>query len=508
MKNNLINFFIGILLLILGIQLNDNNKGASLQNENIAMYNNYCQNGTTITATIASVNQIKNVYSHLIIYTYNNKVFKQSITSKNRLNKTKLEISILKNDPNNYIIGNACEKLTYEVENKKSQFWEYFSILLILYGAFVILIKIIKIILKDNYKNLSAFQKIQNKIIPKSVKKILEFQLEKNKKIEFEVPNHGTFEIMNYNNKEDNFINPSFIAKEIEEHISRYLFPVINYSKVIPFATDCAYNVLFIESGKEEIILIDIDSSNSKPIVLKNKLENLIDINKLEFKNDKYYYNGLKKIEDIVTDKEYFYDIPDCIFEGEDYYTLFSKSFDLLQKQLDFSILSIETTEENYILNLNIENKLKIITVQRYSDYIDGDNFIKGLNEILLLLSNKEKKYYLITNMICDFGIVLADAKTYQTLSDNGCIEINIEKLNSDELAQIRKHSDLITEIDNIEFHLKVVKENNVLKKGFIYDFFYKTNYELDNNAINLLKQKLNINIKKTDSGYTIYFTM
>lgn len=510
MKKNILNIFIGIVILIFGSKLYNSNKGAASQDENIALYNNFCQNGVVISANIDSVNQSKNFYTHQISYSYNHKIFHQSITTNEKFKQAALEISILKNNPNDYIIGNACKNLTAEVNTGKSVLWEYLGILLIIYGVFVLLVKSMKTILasKNKYKQLSAFEKSNKRIIPNSIRKILEYQLKNNKNIEFEIPNYWTFKIINYNSNLEND-HPASIIKDIEEHIQRYFYPVLNYSKIIPFATDNNYKFLFVEEGKEAVFLIDLDSADTKPLLLKDKIEHYIAINKLEIRNDKYYYNGLKKIQDITDQNKYFFDVPDCIFEGKDYFDTFAKSFNLLEKKPDFAFADVEEAKESYTLTVHIEDKSKTIKLRRYNDYIDSENFIKALNEILTLLNYNQKKYYLISNTICDFGVVLADEKTAQTLYNNGCIELNEKelKLNSDELALIRKYNDLITEIDNIEFYLKVTKDNSEIKKGLVYNFFYETKYEFDIDGIEQLKQRLNINLKKVDSGYDIYFT-
>ncbi|MFD2941399.1 hypothetical protein [Flavobacterium notoginsengisoli] len=510
MKQNLINIFIGILALVFGLKLYNSNKGADSQDKNIVAYDNFCQNGAVLSAKIDSFKQQQTSFVHKISYTYNHKNYQQSITSNKKFEGQTVEISILKNNPNDFVVGNACKNLTNEIKNNKSVFWEYLGILLIVYGAFVIFIKSLKIIfsIKDKYKDLAVFERKTKREIPGFIRKIFEHQIRNAKNIEFEIPHYGAFQIINYTiSQGDNFDNPYHILKEIEEYIERYMFPVLNYSKIIPFAVNQRYSVLFVEEGKEDIILVDLDSEN-KPLVLQNKIDYYIDVNKLEFINNKYYFNGLKKIQDILNENEYFFDIPDCISEGKDYYEILDKSFSLLEKKPDFSILNIEETQDSYILNLKIEDQSKKIKLQRYSDYVDGEKLIKNLNEILSLLNYDKKKYYLLSNNICDFGIALAAEITYQTLLSNGCIDLNEDelKLNSDEVTEIRKYSDLITQIENIEFHLSIVKKNNEIKKGLIYNFLYETKYEFDNNGIIELKKKLKVNLKKTDSGYEIYF--
>lgn len=410
----------------------------------------------------------------------------------------------------NIFIGGILLIAGIKLHDSSKILWKYIGVSLIVYGIFVILIKSIKIIInsENKYRPLDIFEKNNNRIIPVFIRKIFEVQLKNNKKIEFEIPHYGTFKIINYNQKGGDLGDPNDIVKEINEFIKRYYFPVLNYSKVIPFATSCNFMYLFVEEGKNDIILIDLDSADRRPLVLSNKIDNYIDINKLELRNDIYYYNGLKKIEEIADLNSYFFDTPDCIFETKDYFELYTKSFDLLRKKFDFSFLSILETEENHMLTVNIEDQSKEIKLQKFSDYIDSENFIQSLNEILILLNYDQKKYYLISNSICDFGVVLADKKTYQSLYENGCIEISEEKLklNSEELNAIRKYGDLITEISNIEFHLNLTKKQNELEESIVYDFFYKTSYNFDNDGIEELNRQLKVHIKKVDSGYSVYF--
>lgn len=389
---------------------------------------------------------------------------------------------------------------------------KYIGVLFMIYGVLVIVTKFIKIISssKNKQEQLQVFEKDNNIIIPSFIREILEFQLENNRKIEFEIPHYGTFSILDYNQKGEDLSAPNYIVKEIDEHIKRYLFPAFNYSKIIPFATSGDYMFLFVEEGKNDIILIDLDSMNKRPFVLSNKIDDLLSINKMELRNDIYYCNKIKKIEDIVEKNNYFFDVPDCIVEAKDYFEIYAKSFNLLKSKFVFSFLNILENEENYILNISIEGQSKEVELRKYSDYIDAENFIQSLNEILLLLNYNQKKYYLISHTNCDFGVVLADKKTYKKLSENGCIEVTAEnlKLNSEEIHAIQKYSDLITEIDNIEFYLNLTKKHNELKESIVYDFLYETVYEFDNNGIEALKRKLNVTIKKVDSGYLVYFVI
>ncbi|QSB25337.1 hypothetical protein [Flavobacterium sp. CLA17] len=413
----------------------------------------------------------------------------------------------------NILIGIILILFGYYLNSLNVPLLHYMGLLMIIYGSFVSVVKTLKITFLNNgkFKAIRRFEENNNLLLPNSIKEILEFRIKHNKEVIFEVPYFGKFNVLNYNSKDNNFNNPSFLKEEIINLINREFYPVFRVQNIIPIASNNMFGALFVEENKSEIVYIDLDNSNFKPLILDKKIDFYLDVNKLSLQNNSYHYNALEKLENIISDKEFFYDVPDGIFEGRDYLEIFEKSFNLLDISIDYSITAIEEKEDKYIIELEIENKIFKTFFQKYSHYIDNERITIVLNEILELTeANVQKKFYLLSYEFCDFGIVLADQSTYEKLKENGCIDFDFEnqKLTAEEIKSIRKYSDLSTEIDNIEFHIKVVKKSNNkdFKKGKQYHFSYQTKYLFDTDGLNLIKEKLNIIIVKIELGYEIFF--
>lgn len=420
----------------------------------------------------------------------------------------------MKKELQNILVSVVLCLIGYYFYTVEYVFLNYTGIILIIYGVFVITVKTVKMLLLLNgeFKSIRGFENNQNLTIPDFIADILKFRIKNNKEISFEIPYYGTFHVLDYNDKTKNsFTNPSHIQNEIISIVNQTYYPLYNFSKIIPFAINNSYTVLFFEEGNDEINIIDLDDAHLKPFKLENKVNFYLDLKNLKLQNNSYYYNGLKKIESLVSENEYFYDVPDSIWEGKDYADVFAKSFELLDSKINFSIVKIEEKEDKYLFDIQIENTIFKTYFDRHSHYIDSSRITVVLNEILELIKYvPAKRYYLLSNSFCDFGIVLADQETYQKLKENGCIELDYEKLkmNEEEINIIRQYSDLNTEIDNIEFHIKVIKkeEKNELKKGNQYHFTYKTNYLFDQEGIKELKKRLKVEIVKMESGYEIFF--
>ncbi|WP_269236097.1 hypothetical protein [Flavobacterium flavigenum] len=204
----------------------------------------------------------------------------------------------MKKELQNIFIGIVLCLVGYYLYSVKYVFLNYTGIVFILYRVFVVIVKTSKILLLLNgeFKNIRDFENKQNLTIPDFISGVLKFRIKSNKEIGFEIPFFGTFYVMDYNNRtEDKIDNPNYITKEIAHTVKQRLYPLYNFSKVIPFAVDNSYKVLFFESGKDEINIMNLDDSALKSFKLENKLNFYLDIKNLEFKNDAYYYNGLKK---------------------------------------------------------------------------------------------------------------------------------------------------------------------------------------------------------------------
>jgi len=413
----------------------------------------------------------------------------------------------------NILIGIILILFGYYLYSLNASLFHYMGLLLIIYGSFVSIVKTLKIIFLNNgkFKAIRRFEESENLQIPSFIKEILEFRIKNNRELLFEVAYLGEFKVLNYNSTDSNFNNPSFLKEAILDFVNSEFYPVFRVENLIPIARNKSNGALFVEENKSEVVYIDLDNSNFKPLALDKKIDFYLDLNKLSLQNNAYYGNALEKLENIISNKEFFYDVPDGIFEGKDYLEIFDKSFNLLDISIDYSITAIQEKEDKYFIELEIENKIFKTFFQKYSHYIDNERITIVLNEILeLTQAHVQKKFYLLSYEICDFGIVLADQNTYEKLKENGCIDFDFEnqKLTAEEIKSIRKYSDLSIEIENIEFHIEVVKKSNKndFKKGEQYHFSYQTKYLFDTDGLNLIKEKLNIIIVKIELGYEIFF--
>jgi hypothetical protein len=431
--------------------------------------------------------------------TYNSNTSKMNLKNKNLIN---------------LLIGLLLTLLGYFLYLSKGNFWHYFGLLMLIYGIFVTIVKMYKMIYlsEGKYKNIWEFEDKEELNIKGYIKEVLEFRIKNTKEVTFEIPHFGLFSVINYNDdKANDFRNHKKLKNEIKDFIKNVCYPVLSFDNIIPLAINHSYGVLFLEEKNNEIVYLDLDNSNFKPWILDNKLDYYLNLNKLKIQNDTYYYNGLLKLEDIMPDNKFFYDVPDCIFESKDYVDIFKKCFNLLNKKIDYSITNIKDFEDKFTFELNIENHIYKTYFQRFSDYIDSDKLIIVLNEILSLIKyNSENKFYFISNQFCDFGIVLANNKNYKNLKENGCIEFDYEtqKFTKEEKEKINKYSDFITEVENIEFYIDVAKKSDKekLKKGEQYHLLYPSKYAFDDKELKIIKERLNVIAIKIETGYEIFF--
>ena len=414
----------------------------------------------------------------------------------------------------NLLIGILLILLGYFFYLSKTNLLHYFGLLMLIYGCFVTIIKFSKltILLNGRFKNIRRFEDNENLIIPLFIKELLELRIKDGKDISFEIPYFGLFHILDYNNNEENDLkNPSYIKNEIINFIKNEINPDYSIDSLIPIAYNNNFGALFIGGKKTQIIYVDINNSDFKPIVLDNELNFYLDIKKIKLKSDNYYYNGLMQLEEIVSKDKFFYGVPDCIFESKNYIDVFEKCFNLLDKKINYSILEIKDFDDKYTFELNIENYIYKTYFRRYNDYIDSDRITLVLNEILNLINyDSENKFYILSYQFCDFGIVLANLNTYKKLKENGCINFDFQnqELTIKEKEKINKYSDLKTEIDNIEFYIKVAKESTekTLKKGEQYHLSYPTEYIFNAGEIEMINKKLNILIFKKEGEYEVFF--
>lgn len=380
-----------------------------------------------------------------------------------------------------------------------------------------------------------------NVVFPQTVKEVVDYQLNKKANIVFELPSHGDFELLDFTKippvvvngeekirveREEQFSNPYYVVDEIKYCLERY-YPVVDYPSVIPLARNTWGDqmlYLVVESGKGEVILIDIDNSALKPIPLGVQINELLDLNKLEERKPAncqgtdeckpatwLYYSGVKKIEEIVDSTAYFYDIPDCIFGADAYKELLRKSFNLLDKDIFFEFIDLSNKESTYRFKVVIGEFEKTYEVPISSDYVAANELIDILNDIVKNKYSKiDKNFYLISYDLCDFGIVCADSNLAKELMAQGILFVDDAKyrLTEDEKRQINEESDLKTAIDNILFYHEICMDGEEKdKKGALIYFNYDTRIILKDSDIEQIKIKTPIKrVVKIEGGYQCFF--
>jgi len=130
-------------------------------------------------------------------------------------------------------------------------------------------------------------------------------------------------------------------------------------------------------------------------------------------------------LDDIISDEEFFFGVPDCIFHGNDYKEHIEKAFNLtkgilnLEKFESDKIQKMIGVEPGYIydFNLTVNGKNENFHVQRMSDYVDGLRLIEGLNQILKNSGYAGDKYfYEIHGSVFDFGIAFTNKEKEEEL--------------------------------------------------------------------------------------------
>lgn len=359
---------------------------------------------------------------------------------------------------------------------------------------------------------IKEFEEKHGRLFPQSLRTALNFQAENKTKIQFEVPNVGTFDLLDFDS-EDKYSNPHLLVPIIDKHLDGF-YPVINYSKVIPFARSTwgdSSTYLVVEDNSETIIWVDLDSNEKKPAELSFDINTLIDVNNLVKKGDTLYYSCKKKFKKIIAADKYFLGVPDCIHAITDYEKMFRKSLALTGSSVDFKFQPQGDSVDSYSFVIKVGEFSKTYTVKKFSDLISGDEFVRILNDILINTMNSNGfSFYELSYDAFDFGIAYANTETAALLRANGYLQSTSShtEFSNDEKQAIENAQDFKREIENIEFHMKIVSGNITAEhKNTTVHFSYKSTFHLDDEGIKLLKKMTKINkVEKIDGGYNFFF--
>ena len=131
----------------------------------------------------------------------------------------------------------------------------------------------------------------------------------------------------------------------------------------------------------------------------------------------KNYFNNL------ISNEEHFYDIPDCISECSDYKDLIEKSFNLTEGQLVLDSFKCSEEDGTFLFELTVNQNPESFKVKKVSDYVDTNGLIAGLNNILNNSRLKTQKRFIdLVGGPVDFGIAFISPDKEMNLARNGMI--------------------------------------------------------------------------------------
>lgn len=157
----------------------------------------------------------------------------------------------------------------------------------------------------------------------------------------------------------------------------------------------------------------------------------------------KNYFNNL------ISNREHFYDVPDCISECSDYKELIENSFGLTDGLLALQSFKCTDNDAKFMFELIVNEKPENFELNKVSDYVDTNGLISGLN---LILQNSnvqtENRFIDLVGGPVDFGIAFITPDKEMNLAKSGMIWRNdqfyIDYENS-------KKSDNIKSVDEVE---------------------------------------------------------
>ena len=126
---------------------------------------------------------------------------------------------------------------------------------------------------------------------------------------------------------------------------------------------------------------------------------------------------------DIITDEQHFIDMPDCIADGSSYRDTFNKAFNLTNGLLHLNDFKWSEHNGRYDFELKVNDKIHNFSVDIASDYVDSNNTIAGLNQVLIDSGyTGDNRFCDINGGIADFGIAFITKEKESELAQQGLI--------------------------------------------------------------------------------------
>ncbi len=131
----------------------------------------------------------------------------------------------------------------------------------------------------------------------------------------------------------------------------------------------------------------------------------------------------MKNHIEIISENEFFGDLPDCISGGNSYKEKIENSCKITNGILQLDDFKSEDSAKEFKLELVINGKSDSFTIQRMSDYVDGKSLIKGLNQILKNSGYQgDKRFTELNGGDFDFGIAFVTKEQEDELIENGIV--------------------------------------------------------------------------------------
>jgi hypothetical protein len=126
---------------------------------------------------------------------------------------------------------------------------------------------------------------------------------------------------------------------------------------------------------------------------------------------------------DIITDEQHFIDMPDCIADGSSYRETLDKAFNLTNGLLHLNDFKWSESNGRYDFELNVNDKIHHFSVDIASDYVDSNNTIAGLNQVLIDSGyTGDNRFCDINGGVADFGIAFITKEKEPELAQQGLI--------------------------------------------------------------------------------------
>ncbi len=128
----------------------------------------------------------------------------------------------------------------------------------------------------------------------------------------------------------------------------------------------------------------------------------------------------MNELNDIISDDEFYTDVPDCIFSGNDYKDHILRAFKTTNGILKLDDFSSAYKDGRFEFNLIVNGKTSAFSVERQSDYINLPEFEEGLNKILQENGYKgEKKFICFGSAEMDYALAFISEAKYQEIRSN-----------------------------------------------------------------------------------------